>query len=234
MHTSMRLAILAGLCAGPMLPAHAQAPSPIAPAQTVISTYSLTKTGFGSANRVTDAGTVYVVRVDGLLARAIADHITPTNTVVDGKPLSPAKGFHAAFGASGDMEQVKPGQRFYLHNAELKDNAVVFTLISLDTIGVVAGGNSVHSRVRLYLRFPLAGGPPAQLTPQALHTLTDPIFLPENTPVTPLTVQLGQSMAEVRKMMGEPDKEVDLGAKKVLVYKDVKLTLIDDKVTDAD
>jgi hypothetical protein len=103
----------------------ASAPSKLA------SAYSLTGTGFGSAERITNPGTIYVIHIDGLLARAIANHVTPTNTIVDGKLLPPAKGFRAAFGASGDVKQVQPDQRFYVHALEVKDDGIVFTFSRL-------------------------------------------------------------------------------------------------------
>ena len=196
----------------------------------IASSYSLTKTGWGSANRITGPGTIYTIREEGLLARAIANHITPTNTFVDGKLEPPAKGFRAAFGASGDVSQVIPGQRFYLHDVELKEDTVVFTLLSLDSLNVVDQGNSAHSRVRMYLKFVLTKEQQAQLTPETVHHLTDPVFAPENSNPK---IQLGQSAADVRQQLGAPDQEVDLGTKKILVYKSLKLTLVDDKVVDA-
>jgi len=37
---------------------------------------------------------------------------------------------------------------------------------------------------------------------------------------------------EVKAVQGNPDKIVDLGAKKIYVYKDLKITFIDGKVSD--
>lgn len=203
-------------------------------ATSLESGYSLTKTGWGSADRITRPGTIYVIHTDGLLARAIADHITPTNTIAKGQLIPPARGFRGAFGTSGDTEQVKPGQRFYIHQIETKEDGVVFTLLSLNTVPTVANGASTRSRVRLYLKFELPANDLAKLTPAALHELTDPVFLPEGSPAPLPTVHLGQSMADVCRIMGQPEKEVDLGSKKILVYPDLKVTLVEDKVTDAE
>jgi hypothetical protein len=63
--------------------------------------------------------------------------------------------------------------------------------------------------------------------------LTDPVFSPEGSSPT-ATVQMGESEGNVRKALGNPDKMVDLGAKKILVYKNLKVTLQDGKVTDAE
>jgi hypothetical protein len=43
---------------------------------------------------------------------------------------------------------------------------------------------------------------------------------------------LGQSAAQVVSKLGEPDKLVDLGSKKIYVYRDLKVTFVDSKVAD--
>jgi hypothetical protein len=48
----------------------------------------------------------------------------------------------------------------------------------------------------------------------------------------PVTISLGQSMADVESINGKPDKVIDLGAKKIYVYKDLKITFTDGKVSD--
>jgi hypothetical protein len=48
----------------------------------------------------------------------------------------------------------------------------------------------------------------------------------------PPTIQLGQTPDEVKGMLGEPEKVVNLGAKQIFVYKDLKVTFVKGKVTD--
>jgi len=48
----------------------------------------------------------------------------------------------------------------------------------------------------------------------------------------PVTISLGQSMADVESVSGKPDKIIDLGPKKIYVYKDLKITFTDGKVSD--
>ncbi|HEY2015744.1 MAG TPA: hypothetical protein VGH38_19710, partial [Bryobacteraceae bacterium] len=49
---------------------------------------------------------------------------------------------------------------------------------------------------------------------------------------TPLTVSLGQSMDEVESILGKPRDIADLGSKKIYVYKDLKVTFVNGKVSD--
>jgi hypothetical protein len=48
----------------------------------------------------------------------------------------------------------------------------------------------------------------------------------------PVTISLGQSTADVESINGRPDKIIDLGAKKIYVYKDLKITFTDGRVSD--
>jgi hypothetical protein len=66
-----------------------------------------------------------------------------------------------------------------------------------------------------------APSPPAPVT-----TDTSP------SPAGPVTISLGQTIAEVEAINGKPDKVVDLGAKKIYMYKDMKITFTDGKVSD--
>ena|SRR5579883_79595 len=47
-----------------------------------------------------------------------------------------------------------------------------------------------------------------------------------------LTVQAGQTRETVESLLGRPEKVIDLGPKIVYVYKDLKLTFVDGKVSD--
>jgi hypothetical protein len=48
----------------------------------------------------------------------------------------------------------------------------------------------------------------------------------------PPTLTLGLSIEDVKAIQGEPEKVVDLGSKKIYVYRDLKITFQDGKVTD--
>lgn len=48
----------------------------------------------------------------------------------------------------------------------------------------------------------------------------------------PETVQLGMTTDQVQSVLGKPDKIFNLGAKQIFVYKDVKVTFLNGKVSD--
>ncbi len=53
-----------------------------------------------------------------------------------------------------------------------------------------------------------------------------------DVPAAPARIALGQSIDSVALTLGEPQKVVDLGAKQIYVYPDLKVTFTDGKVTD--
>jgi len=55
---------------------------------------------------------------------------------------------------------------------------------------------------------------------------------PPQPPPQPQTIQLGQTTDEVVAALGQPDKIVNLGAKQIYVYKDLKVTFLKGKVSD--
>jgi hypothetical protein len=52
-------------------------------------------------------------------------------------------------------------------------------------------------------------------------------------PAPPATVAIGQTTDEVVAILGQPEKILNLGAKQIYVYKDLKVTFVKGKVTDA-
>ncbi|MBZ5598801.1 MAG: hypothetical protein LAN83_10795 [Acidobacteriia bacterium] len=54
----------------------------------------------------------------------------------------------------------------------------------------------------------------------------------QEAPQPPQTIQLGQSVEEVTNILGQPGKIVNLGAKQIYVYKDLKVTFVKGKVAD--
>jgi len=55
---------------------------------------------------------------------------------------------------------------------------------------------------------------------------------PPQPPPQPQTIQLGQTPDQVLAALGQPDKIVNLGAKQIYVYKDLKVTFLKGKVAD--
>lgn len=55
---------------------------------------------------------------------------------------------------------------------------------------------------------------------------------PAAAPAAPASIALGQTPDQVVAALGQPDKMVNLGSKQIYVYKDLKVTFVNGKVTD--
>ena len=54
----------------------------------------------------------------------------------------------------------------------------------------------------------------------------------EQAPAPPASIEKGMTPDQVEAAMGQPDKKVNLGTKQIYVYKDLKVTFINGKVSD--
>jgi hypothetical protein len=55
---------------------------------------------------------------------------------------------------------------------------------------------------------------------------------PQQSAAPPASIQLGQTVDQVQASFGPPEKIVNLGTKQIYVYKDLKVTFVNGKVTD--
>jgi hypothetical protein len=60
-----------------------------------------------------------------------------------------------------------------------------------------------------------------------------PAAAPAAPAAPPATVEIGQTPDQVTAILGQPDKILNLGPKQIYVYKDLKVTFVKGKVTDA-
>ena len=133
-------------------------------------------------------------------------------------------------GYDQNMRDVQVSDTFYLTTIDVDARYLTFHLITSQTFPVIDHGSSTQNRFGLNLRFPLAGDQLPSLTAATVHNMTDPVFSSGDASQTAL--QLGQTQADVVQLLGPPSQEVNLGNKHILVYKAVKVVLLDGKVTD--
>ena len=72
----------------------------------------------------------------------------------------------------------------------------------------------------------------AETAPSTAASTATPPPAPVASPAQPVTISVGQTIDEVSGTMGTPLRVVDLGPKKIYVYKDMKITFKDGKVSD--
>jgi hypothetical protein len=79
---------------------------------------------------------------------------------------------------------------------------------------------------------PVQGAPSAPASPADMAPIAPPPPPTDQPPAQPKTISIGQSRDDVIGILGQPTKDVKLGAKEILVYSDMKVTLVNGKVSD--
>jgi hypothetical protein len=77
-----------------------------------------------------------------------------------------------------------------------------------------------------------AEAPPAPAPEPVIAPIPPPPPPPDQPPPPPKEIKLGQTKDQVIAMFGQPTKIANLGAKQILYYPDLKVTLVNGKVTD--
>jgi hypothetical protein len=84
---------------------------------------------------------------------------------------------------------------------------------------------------------PATDAPPAPAAPAAQPApdpATAPIAEPPAAPSPTPTLELGQTKEQVIAALGQPQRAAKVGNKEIYIYKDMKITFVDGKVTDVE
>ena len=202
--------------------------------QALWKEYPLTRVGLvvlkTDYNRITQPGTILAIRVPGIYADVANTENAIVNTnVVDGQ-VSQATGWSAAFGGSTSHSRtLNPNEKVYVTQVDVKRDAVQLELLTVD---VTTLGDGQGTRYRAEVNFKIPGID--TMTAEDIKKTIDAVVADPATAsaVQSKTVKLGMSPDEVKTTLGNPDKVVDLGAKQLFVYKDMKIVFVDGKVSD--
>jgi hypothetical protein len=161
--------------------------------------------------------------------------------------------------ASTDTKFLTVGEKVYVSKIDVnrKDSKVALTIIECDTCNSVQDPS--QRRGQVVFQFPkdylsgADGGQISDLINQTLEIQADDSGqqdqqqgqdaqgqqnaqaqqqAPQQPAAPPPTIQLGQTPDEVTGALGQPEKIVNLGAKQIYYYKDMKVTFVKGKVSD--
>jgi hypothetical protein len=200
---------------------------------------------------IATAGSVLVLQEDGLVMCSTAAIASPTNTYKNGA-FSFGFGADMAWGMARapanrqttaiPQRKFVTGEKFWVTDYVVRPDGVVFQFYS-----------DPYNDVRYYgqLKFPFAKNvaPPAD---EVMKTIEEVITAeadtqeaaPTDNPApagqqtaaqpaaAPKTIALGQTTDEVVGILGQPQKIVNLGAKQMYFYPDVKVIFTNGKVSD--
>ena len=218
--------------------------------------YKVTKIAFDSGGfSVVDPGTVLVIKKGGILGVPPNNLAMGTTTYKDGEVHSPSPLF------LGNATRLLPeGEKVYVLkvSANLKNDKVTLTILECDS----CNGVNQQSSYKAQVAFPYPKGYLASADPGQVEDVIGELLSVDNStsggdsqqdqgaqaaqpaqtqsaaqappPAQPQTIQLGQTTDQVQAILGQPDKIVNLGSKQIYVYKDIKVTFVNGKVTDAE
>jgi len=180
--------------------------------------------------RITKPGVILAVRLPGIYADVANTEHAIVNTNYANGQITQASGFTAAFsGSTSQSRTLNQNEKVYVTDILVKKDAV---LIELLTVDVATLGDGMSTRYRAELNVKLPGID--TMTPDDVKKTIDTVIADPAvaSAVESKTIKLGMSADEVKQALGNPDKLVDLGTKQVFIYKDMKVILVDGKVSD--
>ena len=202
-------------------------------AETLKADYPLTKVGVTMLqfdyNRITQPGVVLIVRVPGIYADVAGTKQAIVNTTIEGGQAVQQKGFLASLSQTGQSRTLNPDEQVYVTKLDVKRDTVHFEVITTK-VTTLAGGEGTRYRAEVNFHIP---GLDTMKAEDVKKTI-DAVMADAATAnaVESKEIKLGMSTDEVKKALGNPEKIVDLGEKKVYIYKDMKVIFKDSQVSD--
>ncbi len=211
--------------------------------------FKLAKMGSDSAgSSVVEGGTVLVIQKGGILGVPPASLAMAPSTFKDGELHAPNAILKMAVAKTSKLLTV--GEKVYAVKLDVspKSDKVTVTIVECDSCNGVTEASSYKSQV--VFQFPKGyldsadAGQIGDVIKQVLAPDTEADnqqqaqkgngqqAQADPAAQAPLTIQLGQTINEVQSLLGPPQKIVNLGAKQIYVYKDLKITFLNGKVAD--
>jgi hypothetical protein len=229
----------------------AQTPARVSLQEQLLAQYKLAKMGFDSnGTTVVEPGTLLAVQKVGILS-------VPWTALTSCPAKFQENTLHSPSGLCAGMMQsvskyLKAGDKVYpiKVNVNMDREKIVVTVVACDSCNGTNPPTSFKGEVvfqfgKGYLEkadaaavedtigqvFAISSSESQQMAQAAQEDQGQPAA-EEQPQADPQTIQLGQTSDQVQTALGKPEKIVNLGAKQILVYKDLKVTFLNGKVTD--
>ncbi|HCE69219.1 MAG: hypothetical protein A2X82_00720 [Geobacteraceae bacterium GWC2_55_20] len=181
-------------------------------------------------------GSVLVVQEEGL--RQHRPSALFKQNVIAGGRITASGGSALTLGGNLDGS-LKVGDRLYLYGISSGDDYVELNLFTVKTFVVTGSGTRGPTPLQATTRFRYDGGLAGVSSRQVMNDIAHWFRTEEEARRAPdgtatRTIRLGQTRDEVVAIFGAPEKEILLGSKTVLVYRDVKVVFVDGRVTDSE
>jgi hypothetical protein len=235
----------------------AQNASPPSLQEQLTAQYKLAKIGGATGGRtVVETGTVLEVKKGGLVAVAqFPKTLGVCPSKYEGGDLKGPSSCAEGFGGVGaqNIRYFAVGEKVYPVMVKVdakKDKITVVVIECQSNSGETGPSNYMSSVIFQFAKGYLGTAGAAQIedTIGQVFTISDDQTPPDQsaakagapqTPDTPeetqserQTIRIGQTIDQVVSALGKPETIVDLGAKQIYKYKDLKVTFVNGKVTD--
>lgn len=195
--------------------------------------FPISKRATFAPDRVTKQGVVLMVKKEGIGADLSSD-VTYSRTLVRQGEVGQAGGATAAIFTKSRSRVFNVGERVFVIDIKAGDRDVSVYILSVNVFEVNQRGSTKQVRYKAEIRFEFPDGYLATATPDEVRKSIESVVAPEGAVAAEgtKTIALGQTRAQVEEILGKPERIVDLGAKVIYVYKDMKVTFVDGKVSD--
>lgn len=258
------MAAAALFCAAAGSAARAQLAPTASLSDELVAQYKLTKLGVDSTGiTVTEPGTVLMVQKGGVLGFPPTDMgILPTK-FENGSIHSPSPVLTGMFKQNVSTRFFTAGERVYVTKLDINMKAakITFSLVECDTCNGVQNPSNYKAVLTFqFAKGSLESANPADVENTIAQVLAvdsdpnqggggdqggqgqqggqqqqeQPQQQQQQQPAATVNISVGQTLDQVKAALGEPLKTVNLGTKQILVYKDLKVTLLKGKVTDVE
>jgi hypothetical protein len=214
--------------------------------------YKLVKIGMATGEiTITEPGTVLAIQKGGILGVIPKSLAMCPSKFEDGNLKGP-NNFCVGMVGKQNTRYLTTGEKVYPFKIDVNSGKekITFSILECDSCNGVTEPSSYKTEVvfqfaKGYLETASAGAV-EDIIGQVLSIAGDDAKQSDAAPAAdqqqpaadpppqadPQTIKLGQTTDQVQAALGKPDKIVDLGAKQIYVYKDLKVTFVNNKVTD--
>jgi hypothetical protein len=227
----------------------AQTAAPISLQEQLNAQYKLAKVGRATGEwAVVEPGTVLQIEKGGI-AGVPPKSVALCPAKFEGGNLKGPSGMCTAMLGAQNIRYLTVGEKVYPAKMDVNigKDKITFAIFECDSCngvtssyrsevifqfprGYLATANPAQVEDTIGLVFSVSNSEPPQN--QKAQNQDEPAQPPDQSQPEPQTIHLGQTTDQVVSALGKPEKIVDLGAKQIYVYKDLKITLVNGKVSD--
>lgn len=196
--------------------------------------YKLTKFVIMTTD-IREAGDVFTMVKDGIQANGMSESTPETNYIKAGRAGSAGSDGGAGLIASEILHgkrstlMLQRGDRVYITKIDAFDRGIAFDVMTVSSTAGTRRGTPMQARLIFQNE---KGRFPDVTTAEEVQRLVKEYLVSEAEASAPKKIALGQTKAEVESAFGKPKAIIDLGAKTIYTYDDIKVTFTDGKVSD--